>query len=179
MSIIFDPRTFVDKIAPDRKLKKLVKGNLTLKRTVLSFADGIAEAEDVAVKLNKKKIADVALKTVKAYQLREAAATVAGNFDAAAGREVADEIVANPKQLIQRVQNEVIFQVHTQIKAKFSGQRARWLPSDAEEPRPEHQRHYGKEYVIGEGIDGVEPGDEYGCKCGVEILTNETQLDLA
>jgi hypothetical protein len=93
--------------------------------------------------------------------------------------ELKDEIMADPKQLIQRVQNEVVFQIHEGIKTKYRGQKGRWLPSDAEDPRPEHQKNYGKVYTIGEGIDGVEPGDEYGCKCGVEIITDETELDLS
>ena len=71
-----------------------------------------------------------------------------------------------------------MLQVHQGIKDKYAGELARWLPSDAEEPRPEHQLNYGKTYVIGEGIGGVEPGDEYGCRCGVEILTKDAQLKL-
>lgn len=178
MSIIFDPNTFVKKIAPPAKIKKLLKGNLTVKKSALSFATGIAEADDIAVKLDKKAITDVALKTVRGYQERQAKAIVDAGFDRAAGTEVKDEILDDPKQLIQRVQNEVVFQVHEKIKDQYAGQKARWLPSDAEEPRPEHQLNYGKVYVIGEGINGVEPGDEPGCRCGVEILTNEDQLQL-
>lgn len=178
MSIVFDPKEFANKIAPPAKIKKMLKPDLTIKRTALSFANGLAEAEDISVKLNKKKLADVALKTVRAYQEREAKASVDAGFDRSAGAEEAAAIRKNPKQLIQRVQNELIFQVHSKIKKQYAGQRARWLPSDSEEPRPEHQLNYGKTYIIGEGIDGVEPGDEYGCNCGVEILTNETELEL-
>jgi hypothetical protein len=179
VSIFFDPKTWVKKIAPENKLKKLVKGNLTLKKAALNFANGIAEADDISIKLNKKAITDVALKTVRDYQQREAKAAVDAGFDAGAGKDLAEEIVDDPKLLIQRVQNQVVFQVHTAIKTQYKGQRGRWLPSSAEEPRPEHQKNYGKEYVIGEGIDGVEPGDEWGCQCGVEILTDETQLELS
>lgn len=179
MSIVFDPKSWVKKVAPDRKIKKLLKSNLTLKKAALNFANGISEADDISIKLNKKQITSVALKTVNDYQQREAKAAVDAGFDNAAGKELGDEIVDDPKLLIQRVQNQVVFQVHTQIKTQYAGQRARWLPSSAEEPRPKHQKNYGKEYVIGEGIDGVEPGDEWGCQCGVEILTNETELDLS
>lgn len=178
MSIVFDPKSFAEKIAPERKIKKLLKKNLTLKKTALSFASGVQEAEDISVKLNKSKITDVALKTVRAYQEREAKETAESDFDKAAGEELAADLVKNPLQLIQRVQGEIIFQVHEKIKKQHAGKRAIWLPSDADEPRPEHQLNYGKEYEIGVGIDGVEPGDEYGCKCGVEILTDETELTL-
>lgn len=179
MSIIFDPKSWVKKIAPESKIKRLVKSNLTLKKAALSFASGISEADDISIKLNKKKISEVALKTVDEYQKREAKATAENDFDPQAGKELAAEIVKDPKQLIQRVQNQVVFQVHSAIKSQYAGKRARWLPSSAEEPRPEHQKNYGKYYIIGEGIDGVEPGDEWGCQCGMEIETDENQLELS
>jgi len=97
---------------------------------------------------------------------------------AAAGTEVKNEILDEPKQLIQRVQNEIVFQVSQRIQEKYEGQRGRWLPSSADEPDPEHQLNYGKEYIIGEGINGEEPGDRFGCQCGVEILTDKTELEL-
>lgn len=174
---IFDPNELLKKIAPPAKIKRLVKGNLTLKKAALNFATGLHEAGDVSVKLDKGSIADVALKTIRGYQERRAKATADAGFDKSAGSELANEIVDDPKQLIQRVQNEVIFQCHEQIKTKYAGRRATWLPSSAEEPRPEHQLNYGKEYNIGEGINGVEPGDEPGCMCGVEII-NEPEIDL-
>jgi hypothetical protein len=170
VSIVFDPAKLLKKIAPEKKVKRLLKGNLSLKKTALSFVDDMDF-------LNRKRVTDVALKTVRAYQERRAkAAADAGTK--AAGKELQAEILDDPKLLIQRVQNEVVFQVHQGIKEKYAGRRARWLPSSANEPRPEHQLNYGKEYEIGEGIDGVEPGDEYGCQCGVEILGSETKLDL-
>ena len=176
MSIIFDPRKMLKQIAPEAKIRKMVSSRMGLKRTALAFVDRAAD-KDVGV-LDKKAVAEVARKTVQGYQERIAKAVVAAGFEKSAGTEVKEEILDDPKQLIQRVQNEVVFQVHDKIKTQYRGERARWLPSDADEPRPEHQANYGKEYIIGEGIDGVEPGDEYGCKCGVEILVNETQLEL-
>lgn len=165
MSIIFDPRNMLKKIAPIKKVEKLLTGKVTVKKTALKFLDDIEG-------IDKKQVLDVALKTIKGYKKRiRAAEDLAG--------EVKDEILDDPKQLIQRVQNEIVFQMHEGIKRNYGGQRARWLPSDADDPRPEHQLNYGKEYIIGEGIDGVEPGDEYGCKCGVEILDDNGSLDLS
>lgn len=176
MSIKFLPEEMVKKIASPAKIKRMVSSKMSLKRTALSFVDRAADS-DVGV-LDKKAVASVVRKTISGYQERVAKATVDAGFEKEAGAEVQAAILSDPKQLIQRVQNEIVFQVHEKIKTQYAGQRARWLPSDAEEPRPEHQKNYGKEYVIGEGVDGVEPGDEWGCKCGVEILTNETQLSL-
>lgn len=169
MSIKYEPDKMLKKIAPERKIKKLLTGKVSLKKTALSFVSDIEF-------LNKKKIAEVALKTIKSYKARISRAR--DEVSAAAGKELKDDLLDDPKQLIQRVQNEVVFQVHEKIKTNYGGERAVWLPSSADEPRPEHQLNYGKEYIIGQGIDGVEPGDEYGCQCGVEILTNETQLEL-
>lgn len=169
MSIKFDPTQLLNKVAPKRKLRKALSAKVSLKKTALSFVDAIDF-------LDRKKVTEIALKTIKGYRERIANAVVEG--DRAAGKEEKTEILDDPKQLIQRVQNEVVFQAHEHIKDKYAGKMARWLPSDAEEPRPEHQLNYGKEYIIGEGINGVEPGDEWGCRCGVEILVSDKQLKL-
>lgn len=171
MSIKFDPDEMLKKIAPTSKIKRMVnRKNLTLKRAALSFVDDI----DI---LDKRAVTKVALKTIKGYKkrIRE---VVKDTGEASEGTEEKNLIGKNPKQLIQRVQNELVWQLHQGIKEKYKGKRGRWLPSSANEPDPLHQKNYGKEYVIGEGINGEEPGDRYGCQCGVEILVNETSLEL-
>lgn len=161
------------KIAPKAKIKRIVSQKMSLKRTILS------QIGTEQIPIDNGSLARVARNTLQGYKERIAKETVDEGFEKSAGDALKKELIADPKQLIQRVQNEVVYQVHQGIKDKYSGQRARWLPSDAEDPRPEHQKNYGKVYIIGEGIDGVEPGDEYGCKCGVEILTDDTKLDLS
>ena len=173
MAIIFDPNSILKKVAPTSKIKRMVSGRLSLKRSILAHV-GTSE-----LPIDARSVAKVARNTLTGYKERVANTVIENDFEKAAGLAERKAIVANPKQLIQRVQNEVIFQIHQGIKEKYGGQLARWLPSDAADPRPEHQANYGKTYVIGEGIDGVEPGDEYGCKCGVEILTDDTTLDLS
>ncbi len=158
--ITFDPSSYLAKKAPKSKIKKAITKNLTLKKAAFNFVDKI----DV---LDKQIVTEVALKTLKSYKQR-----------VADDPSLKDELANNPAQLVQRVQNLVILEVHDKIKEVYRGERAVWLPSDADEPRPEHQLLYGQEYIIGEGIDGVEPGDEYGCRCGVQILTDDTQLKL-
>lgn len=158
--IKFDPAAILKKLAPKRKIKKLMTKNLTLKKAALKFIDQI----DI---VSKKSVADIALKTLKSYRAR-----------IADDPSIKAELLADPKQLIQRVQNTVIFEIHEGIKEKYGGHTATWLPSSASEPRPEHQLNYGKQYIIGEGIDGVEPGDEYGCQCGVQIDTDDSSLEL-
>lgn len=166
------------KVAPHAKVKRMLKGNMSLKRTILANIP-----EELGV--DSASLTTVARKTLIGYQQRIAQAVLDNDLDRSAGSELKKELLADPKQLIQRVQNEIVYQVHKGIKEKYAGKKARWLPSSAEEPRPTHQTAYGKVYTIGEGLpvgddgDTVEPGDEWGCQCGVEILTDETTLDLS
>lgn len=155
--ITYEPSKLLKKIAPARKIKKLLKASLTIKKTALSFVDDVDF-------LDKKAVLRVALKTVKGYKAR-----------VADDPELKDELLANPVQLIQRVQNEVVLQIGQEIKDKYTGEFYIWLPSDSEEPRPEHQLNYGMKFQVG---DGEMPGDEYGCKCGMQILVADEQLSL-
>jgi len=155
--IRYQPDKLLAKIAPQKKIKKLLKSNISLKRTALSFIDSVDF-------ISKKNVVDTALKVIKGYRARI-------KNDPSAEKE----IKADPKQLIQRVQNEVILQIADGIRKRYDGSKYIWLPSDADEPRPEHQLNYGMEFTIGEG---EMPGDDYGCRCGMEILTSDSSLDL-
>lgn len=180
VSITWDPKKMLKEIAPEAKIKRLVTRNLTLKKTALSFVD--AAADDGLGVLNKKAVGKIALKTIKGYRERIAAEAVSESgevIDAARAAAAADaleaSILADPKQLIQRVQNELVFQISKGIRDQYSGEKYEWLPSDAEEPDPEHQLNYGKVFTIGEG---EMPGERIGCRCGMEILVKQTELQL-
>ncbi len=151
------PDRLLAKIAPARKIKKLLSGNISLKKTALSFVSDIDF-------LDKAGIMNTALKVIKGYKAR-----------IKEDPDIEDAILKDPAQLVQRVQNEVIFQVATGIKDSYHGEKYIWLPSDAEEPRPEHQLNYGLEFTVG---DGEMPGDEFGCRCGMEILVDESSLQI-
>ncbi len=155
--ITYDPKKILKKIAPDSKIEDALKSNFSLKKAALTNARKFDS-------LDAKAIERVALKTIKGYRER-----VKGDPD------LRDELLADPAQLIQRVQNEVIFQVAGEIKDQYSGEFYTWLPSDAEEPDPEHQLNYGKTFQIG---DGEMPGDRYGCRCGMEIQVADSSLQL-
>ena len=156
------------RLAPPTKVKKLLRGNVTLKKTALSFVDG-------ADFLNKAKVAETALKVIKAYQERIARLQAEAGLDKSAGDALEKELLKDPAQLIQRVENEVVWQVTQQIKEDYNGESYEWTPSDAEEPDPEHQLNYGKVFIIGEG---EMPGDRYGCRCGMNILVKGSKLQL-
>lgn len=157
MSIKYEPSKILGKIASKKKVEKLVSKRLSLKRSALAFT----EAFDF---LDRKAIEKVALKTIKGYKQR-----VKDDPD------LKGELVADPRQLVQRVQNEVILQITDEIKERYAGEFYTWLPSDAEEADPEHQLNYGKKFQIGVG---EMPGERIGCRCGIEILVDETELDL-
>lgn len=165
--INYDPKKLLKKIAPEAKIKRLVSSRVNLKKAALSFVDAVDF-------LDKKSVSKVALNTIRGYQERIAAAQ-SENFDASAGKEIQADILDDPRQLIQRVQNEVVLQISNEIRDTYSGEMYEWLPSDAEEPDPEHQLNYGKVFTIG---DGEMPGERIGCRCGMNILVKETQLKL-
>jgi hypothetical protein len=155
--IKYEPDKLLSKIAPVKKIKKLLKSNVTLKKTALNFVSDIDF-------LDKEGIEETALKVIKGYRAR-----IKDDPD------LESSILKDPAQLIQRVQNEVIFQIAEGIKQNYDGEKYIWLPSDADEPRPEHQLNYGQEFTVG---DGEMPGDEWGCRCGMQILVDGSSLEL-
>jgi len=155
--INYDPKEMLKKAAPESKLKKLLSKRLTLKKAALSFISDIPF-------INKKAIETVALKTIKEYKKR-----------AEDDKDDARLIKKDPKLLVQRVQNAVVYQVSQEIRHQYNGEYYIWLPSDASEPDPQHQLRYGKRYQIG---DGEMPGERFGCRCGMQILVDETELAL-
>lgn len=157
MSIKVEPSKILRQLTPEAKLKRLLTKRVTVKKTALSIFD---QADFI----DKKKVTDVALKTAKEYQKR-----IKDDPD------LEKKLKKNPAQLIHRVQNEVVTQITEGIREKYRGVKYKWLPSDADEPDPQHQIKYGKVFTIGVG---EMPGDRYGCRCGMEILTNDKKLEL-
>lgn len=155
--IKYEPSKLLKKIAPQKKIEKLLRGNLSLKKAALSF---VSEFDFI----DKDSVSRVALKTIKGYKKR-----VKENPD------LKEDILEDPAQLVQRVQNEVVLQIADEIKDKYAGEFYIWLPSDADEPDPEHQLNYGKKFQVG---DGEMPGDRFGCRCGMEIIVDENSLNL-
>ncbi len=156
MPIIYNPTKLLKKIAPQAKIKKLMTADLSLKKTALNFVSDIPF-------IDKKEVATTALKVIKNYKER------------VKDGESKSDLKSDPALLIQRVEQSVVTQVKDEIAQKYSGEFYVWLPSDAEEADPEHQLNYGKTFQVG---DGEMPGDRFGCRCGMEILVPENQLNL-
>lgn len=158
MSIVVEPSKIIERFASNRKVKRLFSSKgISLNRVALAF---IKEIDFV----DTTDITKVALEVIRQYEKR-----------IRADKSVKKEIQKNPKLLISRVQNEVVLKLSEGIKKNYAGKKYRWLPSDAKEPDPQHQLKYGKIYTVGVG---EMPGERYGCKCGMEIITDEKQLEL-
>lgn len=164
MTILYDPKKLLKKIAPEKKVARLVNQNLTPNKAILSMFDDIDF-------ISKKDIQFVALKTIRSYKRRYKE----NRKEGLSVSEATAESLNNKRQLINRVQNEVVSQVAQEIKESYHGQKYIWLPSDADEPDPQHQLNYGKVFTIG---DGEMPGDRYGCRCAMEILVKDEELNL-
>lgn len=158
------PNEFLKKVAPESKVKKLIRDNMTLNKAVLSFLDG-------ADFISKATVQRTALNSINQYKER---------FDrlkdeGASASEAKSEAVNDKAMLVNRVQNTVITEVASEIKDQYRGEYYIWLPSDAEEPDPLHQLKYGKKFQLGKG---EMPGERYGCRCGMQILVDEDKLEL-
>ncbi|GAF69563.1 unnamed protein product, partial [marine sediment metagenome] len=76
--------------------------------------------------------------------------------------------------------------------AMYRGYRAVWIPSSSRDPRFEHMPFYGEEFIIGVGVDaefskkdlavdlgsvGLHPAQEWGCNCGIQIISDASVND--
>lgn len=158
------PNEMLRKIAPAKKIEKLVSSRLTLNRAVLSFLD----STDF---ISKKTVERTALNTIKEYKAKYEEEKDSGT----PSDEAKDEATNDNKLLVNRVQNTIVGQIAGEIRDQYSGEYYKWLPSDAIDPDPLHQLNYGRKFQIGKG---EMPGDRYGCRCGMQILVDDTKLDL-
>lgn len=167
MAIVVDPKRILKKLASRAAVKRiLVTGGhrIAVKKAALrAVADtGIVKESDLA---------ETALNVIKQYKDKYTELRDAG----AAAADALDEAVNEGDLLINRVQNLVVYNVQLKVRENYDGEQYEWLPSDAEEPRPEHQLLYGTVRAVGVGLM---PGEEWGCRCGMRILVDETTLNL-
>lgn len=164
MAITVLPSDLLRRVAPKRLTEKLVTRKLTVNRAAVQMLakSGI---------LSEKKIEELALRIIKEYKRKYRAEIKAGESKTAA----LEETLNQRRLVIQRVQNSVVFEITREVKRHYRGERYEWLPSDAKEPDPVHQLNYGKIFTVGRG---EMPGDRYGCRCGMRILTEDEELFL-
>jgi hypothetical protein len=164
MAIRYLPRKVLRQKMKKKTVEKLVTQKLTINKAALKMVESLGL-------VSKKKIQDVALKVIKNYKKRYKKEMKEG----ASKKGALKESLNDKKNLVQRIQNVTLWEIAQDIKKEYRGEFYEWLPSDADEPDPEHQLNYGKVFQIGKG---EMPGDRYGCKCGMNILVDETRLNL-
>jgi hypothetical protein len=163
MSIRYEPSKLVKKLRLKDRAADLVTPNLALNRSA------VKSLTEFGV-LPKKVLEDVSLKVIKQYkekakELRKEGATKA---------EAIEEASNGAKQMQARVQSAALYEQTKVIQRAYRGEYYKWLPSTANEPRVEHEKNYNKIFQLGVGDDdGNDPGDLYGCQCGMEILTDD------
>lgn len=164
MAIRYLPSNVLRRMANKKRVEKLVKNNLTLNRAAFNSL----AASNI---LPKKKLEEIAIKVIRSYR-----SSYGDERKLGVSKTEALETALNDKKLmVQRVQNASLNEITSEIKSQYAGEFYEWLPSDAEEPDPLHQLNYGKRFRLGKG---EAPGDRYGCKCGMNILVDETELEL-
>lgn len=164
MAVTFLPSKILRKVAPKKFVEKLVTKNLTLNRAAVTTLakSGI---------LSKKKTEELALRVIKDYKKAYRSELAEGISKS----EALEDVLNDKKLMVQRVQNSSVREIAKEVKKQYRGERYEWLPSDAEEPDPLHQLNYGKRFTVGRG---EMPGDRWGCRCGMRILTEDEELFL-
>lgn len=156
------------KLAPRNAIKKMVSTGahrIALKKTALRAV------ADIGI-VKEKDLTDTVLGVVNQYKDKYSGLRDEG---AAAADALAESGAADAELLINRVQNLVVFNIQEKVKENYDGEQYEWLPSDADEPRPEHQLLYGTVRTVGVGLM---PGEEWGCRCGMRLLVDDTTLNL-
>lgn len=156
----FYPNEFLKKTLGVRFFeKKLLNNNIELNRTAVR---GLLRARSIAGDdLNKSVDKIVTFYQDKSTELKEL------------GEKAFKSNAINGEALLKNRIKDIVVQAEVKdIKKENKGKQYEWLPSDAENPDPEHQLLYGKIFDVGDGDkDGNMPGERYGCKCGMRILS--------
>lgn len=164
MTIVYQPKKILAKMASKKNIERLVTDKLTVNRAVLN------SVEQSGV-LGKKQLTNVALKVLKTYR-QQAEDLQNEGLDK---QDAIDTVLEDKSQLVQRVQNATVAEITSQIADTYHGEFYIWLPSTATHRDPLHVKKYGKKYQLGKG---ERPGDRPGCQCGMKILVPETKLNL-
>jgi len=159
------PSKILKTLYKKKLITNLVTDNLTLnKAAVKTLANMNLLTED--------KVTEIAIRVINGYKEKYKTLRDSGDPKSEAKAEALNDKV----NMVREVENAALYEISNQIKYSYRGEYYIWLPSDAETPDPEHQLNYGKKFKIN-GVDEM-PGDRYGCHCGMQILVDETKLDL-
>lgn len=165
MTIRYQPKNVLKRMAAKKNVKNLLNKDLSVKKAALK---SIATSGIVG----QEKLEEVALRVAKSYRERVDKMRAEQGYTKV---EATQELLKDPKLLIQQVQNETVAEITKAVQKQYHGAWYTWLPSTAKVPDLKHMKKYGKKYRIGKG---EKPGDRHGCQCGMEIHVKESRLVL-
>jgi hypothetical protein len=160
----YEPSKLLKRLKLDERALDLMTPNMAINRSA------IKAIADMGI-LPRETAENVALKVIKEYRAKAAELRAEGATKA----EAIDEAANGGRKLAARVQSAVLHEQTQVIKRAYRGEFYEWLASTAETPREEHVANYGKIFQLGVGDDeGNDPGDLWGCQCGMRIITDDT-----
>lgn len=164
MSIKYEPSKLIKKLRLQERALDLMTPNMAINRSAIKAISEFGV-------LPKEVAENVALKVIKEYKAKAKELRAEG----ATRAEAKEEATNDGRKLAARVQSAVLHEQTQTIKRAYRGEFYEWLPSTAANPRDEHIPNYGKIFQLGVGDDnGNDPGDLYGCQCGMKILVDDT-----
>lgn len=168
MAIEVKPSSIARRMAPKKVIERLVTQDLTINRAAVTM---LARS----VPMNARTLTNIAIKVINDYKKRFREE----RRDGESIRKATKEALAGKAQMVQRIRDSVTIEITEEVKRQYRGEFYEWLPSSASEPDPEHQLNYGKRFQLGKGDrNGEDPGDRFGCQCGMRLLVNEERLRL-
>ncbi len=162
--ITYLPSKILAKLKTKKLAENLVNDNLTLNKAAVKTLTNT----DL---LSKDKITEIAIRVINGYKKK-----YSDLKDDGESKSDAINLAMNDKaNMVREIEQASLYNISQQIKVSYHRQKYVWLPSGAETPDPLHQLKYGEVFRIGVG---EMPGDRYGCQCGMQILVDETKLNL-
>jgi len=151
------PSKILKKVAKKKAIENLVTNDLTLNKAAVKTLSNM----DL---LSAKKITEIAIRVINGYKKKYK------------DGDSLKEALNDKKNMVREIEQASLFLISKDIALQYRGEYYIWLPSDAEKPDPEHQLYYGKTFQIGSSHEM--PGERYGCRCGMQILVDESRLNL-
>lgn len=168
MSIKYEPSKLIKKLKLKERAADLVTPSGAINRSA------VKALSEMGV-LPRKALEDTALKVIKQYKEKATELRAEG----ATRAEAIDEATNEAALMQSRIQSAALYEQTRVIQKAYRGEYYRWLKSTAVTPREEHVENYGKIFQLGKGDkNGDDPGDLYGCQCGMEILTDDNPAEF-
>jgi hypothetical protein len=158
----FLPENFLDDVLPPKVWKR---NFLTGSISELKIRPSIIKTVVTQGIIKKREFLKTVSNVIKTYKVR------AHEMERSGVRAYKTEAINDEVLLKQRVEDSLLYAQMQTEKEDHEGDFYRWLPSDADNPDPEHALLYGKIFKVGDGDkDGNMPMERFGCRCAIEWL---------